>query len=45
MRIAARKRLPPNTCAGFLIRSGKGVDLFGIDTTRTDPETELPISS
>jgi ABC-type polysaccharide/polyol phosphate transport system ATPase subunit len=44
MRIVAQKPVPPDSCAGFLVRSTKGVDLFGTDTTRAESVTGLPLA-
>ena len=43
MRMVAHKPVPPGACAGFLIRSAQGVDLFGTDTGRGENATELPL--
>jgi lipopolysaccharide transport system ATP-binding protein len=43
MRIIARRPVG-NTCAGFVVRSIKGVDLFGTDTTRIDGFPDLPLA-
>ena len=43
MRIIARRPVD-NTCAGFVVRSIKGVDLFGTDTTRVEGFPDLPLA-
>jgi homopolymeric O-antigen transport system ATP-binding protein len=43
MRIIARRPVG-NTCAGFVVRSIKGVDLFGTDTTRVEGFPDLPLA-
>lgn len=43
MRIVARRPVG-NSCAGFVVRSIKGVDLFGTDTTRIDGFPDLPLA-
>jgi hypothetical protein len=42
MRIVARRPVG-NSCAGIAVRSIKGVDLFGTDTTRIDGFPDLPL--
>jgi lipopolysaccharide transport system ATP-binding protein len=42
MRIVARSPVG-NSCAGIAVRSIKGVDLFGTDTTRIDGFPDLPL--
>jgi lipopolysaccharide transport system ATP-binding protein len=42
MRIVARSPVR-NSCAGIAVRSIKGVDLFGTDTTRIDGFPDLPL--
>jgi homopolymeric O-antigen transport system ATP-binding protein len=44
MRIAVNASVPPDLCAGFLIRSTQGVDLFGTDTCLGERATELPLA-
>jgi hypothetical protein len=43
MRIVARRPIG-NSCAGIVVRSIKGVDLFGTDTTRIDGFPDLPLA-
>jgi ABC-type polysaccharide/polyol phosphate transport system ATPase subunit len=43
MRIIARRPVG-NSCGGFVVRSIKGVDLFGTDTTRIDGFPDLPLA-
>jgi len=43
MRIIARRPVG-NSCAGFVVRSVRGVDLFGTDTTRIDGFPDLPLA-
>jgi ABC-type polysaccharide/polyol phosphate transport system ATPase subunit len=43
MRIMARRPVG-NSCAGFVVRSVRGVDLFGTDTTRIDGFPDLPLA-
>jgi ABC-type polysaccharide/polyol phosphate transport system ATPase subunit len=43
MRIIARQPVG-NSCGGFVVRSIKGVDLFGTDTTRIDGFPDLPLA-
>ncbi len=43
MRVIARRPVG-NTCAGFVVRSIKGVDLFGTDTTRVEGFPDLPLA-
>jgi len=43
MRIVAHRPVD-NSCAGFVVRSIKGVDLFGTDTTRIDDFPDLPLA-
>jgi lipopolysaccharide transport system ATP-binding protein len=43
MRIVARRPVR-NSCAGIAVRSIKGVDLFGTDTTRIDGFPDLPLA-
>jgi homopolymeric O-antigen transport system ATP-binding protein len=42
MRIVARQPVG-NSCAGFVVRSIKGVDLFGTDTTHIEGFPDLPL--
>ncbi|MGC2203485.1 MAG: ABC transporter ATP-binding protein, partial [Stellaceae bacterium] len=44
MRMVAHKPVPSGVCAGFLIRSVQGVDLFGTDTGCGESATELPLA-
>jgi homopolymeric O-antigen transport system ATP-binding protein len=44
MRIIAHKPIPLGLCAGFLIRSTQGVDLFGTDTDRAEGAPDLPLA-
>ena len=43
MRIVARQPVG-NSCAGFVVRSIKGVDLFGTDTTCVEGFPDLPLA-
>jgi lipopolysaccharide transport system ATP-binding protein len=43
MRIIAHRPVD-NSCGGFVVRSIKGVDLFGADTTRIDGFPDLPLA-
>ncbi len=43
MRIIARRPVK-NSCGGFVVRSIKGVDLFGTDTTRIEGFPDLPLA-
>jgi hypothetical protein len=43
LRVAAHRPVG-NSCAGFVVRSSKGVDLFGTDTTRIDNFPDLPLA-
>jgi lipopolysaccharide transport system ATP-binding protein len=43
MRIVARHPVA-NSCAGFVVRSVKGVDLFGTDTTCIEGFPDLPLT-
>ena len=44
MRIVVHEPVPADLCAGFLIRSTQGVDLFGTDTCLSEGATELPLA-
>jgi hypothetical protein len=43
MRVIARRPIS-NSCAGFVVRSVKGVDLFGTDTTCVEGFPDLPLA-